>query len=108
MGKITIMNKKIISVSIIIVVLLITIFTTYKVIKNHHNNLYKVVNDKIIESAKRCYYDEVCIEDKVTLEFLYQKEYLKDKLSDPVTKEYYNELSYVQKNNDSYEFFVVS
>lgn len=102
------MNKKIVIISVIIILVIISIPTGYKVIKNHHNNLYKVVNDKIIESAKKCYYDDVCIEDKITLKFLYEKGYLKEKLNDPVTKEYYNEASYVKRDNNNYEFVVVS
>ncbi len=102
------MNKRIICITIVFILLLISIPTTYKVIKNHHNNLYKAVNEKIIESAKRCYYDEVCTDSTVTLEFLYENKYLNSKMNDPVTKEYYNESSYVKKDNNNYEFVVVS
>lgn len=102
------MNKKVVIISVIIILAIISIPTAYKVVTNHQKNLYKVVNNKIIESAKRCYYDEVCQDEKITLEFLYQNNYLEEKVNDPVSKEYYNELSYVIRNDDNYEFVVVS
>ena len=102
------MNKKVVIISVIIILAIISILTAYKVVTNHQKNLYKVVNNKIIESAKRCYYDEVCQDEKITLEFLYQNNYLEEKVNDPVSKEYYNELSYVIRNDDNYEFVVVS
>lgn len=99
-------NKIIVISSIIIIILIIAIPTTYKVIKNHNQNLYKVVEDKIIEKAKECYYDQKCLEDKITLKELYDNKYL-DKMSDPITKEYYNENSYVERKDNKYKFIVV-
>lgn len=99
-------NKIIVLSSVVIIILLIAVPTAYKVIKNHHHNLYKVVNDKIIDNAKRCYDDEICQDDRVTLEFLYKNDYL-DEMADPVTKEVYSLNSYVLKNEDNYEFVVV-
>jgi hypothetical protein len=97
-------NKYLIIGSIVVVLFIIGIPTTYKVIKNHQNNLIKVVTDKIIIAAKKCHYDEKCSNDKITLKELYDNKYL-DKLSNPITKEYYNELSYVKISNNNYEFF---
>ena len=99
-------NKIIVISSIIIIILIIAIPTTYKVIKNHNQNLYKVVEDKIIEKAKECYYDQKCLEDKITLKELYDNKYL-DKMSDPITKEYYNENSYIERKDNKYKFIVV-
>ena len=99
-------NKIIVVSSIIIIILILAIPTTYKVIKNHNKNLYKVVEDKIVEKAKECYYDKKCLEEKITLKELYENEYL-DKVSNPITKEYYNENSYVEIKNNKYKFVVV-
>ena len=99
-------NKIIVISSIIIIILIIAIPTTYKVIKNHNQNLYKVVEDKIVEKAKECYYDKKCLEEKITLKELYDNKYL-DKVSDPISKEYYNESSYVERKNNIYKFIVV-
>ena len=41
-------NKLTIKMSIVIIVLIIFVPTVYKVIDNHYDNLYKVVNQKII------------------------------------------------------------
>ena len=99
-------NRIIIISSIIVIILIITIPTIYKVIKNHNQNLYKVVEDKIIEKAKACYYDKKCNENKITLKELYKNKYL-DKVSNPITKEYYNENSYIEIKNGKYTFIVV-
>ncbi len=99
-------NKIIVISSIIIIILIIGIPTTYKVIKNHNQNLSKVVEDKIIEKAKECYYDKKCLNEKITLKELYDNKYLA-KISDPISKEYYNENSYVERKNNKYKFIVV-
>ena len=99
-------NKITIIGSIIIIILLISIPTGYKVIKRHNDNLKKVVLDKIIDSAKKCYYEEVCKTDEITLKELYENKYL-DKVSNPITKEYYNELSYVKRTDNTFKFIVV-
>ncbi len=98
-------NKITIVGSIIIIILIISIPTIYKVVMIHHNNLYRVVEEKIIEQAKKCRNDGVCLNETITLKELYQNNYL-DKVSDPVTKEYYNEESYLKIENDKYEFIV--
>ncbi len=99
-NKITIMG------SIIIIILIISIPTAYYVVKNYQNNLYRVVEEKIIGAAKKCYYENVCQDEKITLEFLYEKDYL-DEISNPVTKEYYNPSSYVLKEDKTFVFYPV-
>ena len=85
--------------------MLIGIPTVYKVVNNYNNNLYRVIDSKIINSAKKCYYEEVCKENKITLAKLYKLKYL-EKVSNPVTKEHYNEESYVKVNKNKFEFIV--
>jgi len=92
--------------SIVAIILLISIPTVYKVIKNHQSHLIKVVEDKIISAAKECYYEEKCIEDKITLKDLYSLNYL-EKMSNPISKEYYNEKSYVEKKENKFIFIPV-
>lgn len=98
-------SKVTVIIAVVGLILILGIPTTYKVIKNHNNTLTKVVEDKIQNAAKKCYYEEVCTEDIVTLEFLYEHKYLEE-VSNPITKEYYNSKSYV-KINDNYKFIVV-
>ena len=96
-------NKITIIGSIIAILLIISIPTIYKVIKNHNDNLYEVVEEKILNAAKKCYYDEVCVEDKILLKDLYELDYL-EKVSNPITKEYYNENSYVLRKDIKFTF----
>ncbi len=99
-------NKITIIGTVIVIILLIFIPTIYEVHKNYQNNLYKVVEEKIIEAAKRCYLDNVCTDEETNLDFLYEHQYL-EMVSNPVTKEYYNKLSYVRKDGNKYTFYVV-
>ena len=98
-------NKITIIGTILSILLILGIPTIYKVVKNHHHNLYLVVEEKIINSAKKCYFDEICNENKIFLKDLYELNYL-EKVNNPVTKEYYNELSYVKIDNDEFKFVV--
>lgn len=99
-------NKITVIGSIIVIILIITIPTIYKVVSMHHDNLYRVVEDKIIEKAKKCRNDGICLNDKITLKELYENKYI-EKMSDPVTKEYYNENSYITVDNEQYKFVSV-
>ncbi len=99
-------NKISIISSVIIIVLVITIPTCYQVVKEHQDHLYRAVESKMIEAAKRCYYEDVCKDDHITLAVLYEDKYL-DKMSNPVTKEYYNEKSYILREGINFTFVKV-
>lgn len=99
-------NKVTIIGSIIVILLIILIPTTYKVIKNHNDNLYQVVEEKIIGAAKSCFYDEKCLDERILLKDLYELNYL-DKVSNPITKEYYNINSYILRKNNNFKFIEV-
>lgn len=99
-------NKINIIGSIIVILLLISVPTIYKVIKNHNNNLYQVVEGKIIGAAKRCYYEEKCDQNDISLKDLYELGYL-EKISDPISKEYYDEKSYVKIKDNKFNFIVI-
>lgn len=99
-------NKITIIGSIIAILLIISVPTIYKVYKNHVDNLYEVVEEKIIGAAKKCFYDEKCNREKILLKELYELNYL-EKVNNPVTKEYYNENSYVSRKNIDFKFVVV-
>lgn len=92
--------------SIIAIILIISIPTCYKVIKSHNDNLLEVVEDKIIASAKKCYFEEKCKNDKITLQELYELQFL-EKVNNPITKEYYNDNSYVMIDNGNFIFKVI-
>lgn len=103
MVKVMNTNKITVIFSTIIIILIISIPTIYKVIKNHNNSLYQVVEDKIIEAAEKCYYEEKCLTDTILLKDLYELKYL-EKINNPITKEYYNEESYVKRENNKFSF----
>ena len=87
-------NKVIIYSTILITIFLIFVPSVYKTIKQHNDRLLAVTTKKIIETAKSCYYNESCIEEKITLNELYEKTELKE-LINPLTKKVYNSESYV-------------
>lgn len=99
-------NKVMIIGTIIIVILMISLPTIYYVIKDYQSNLLRVVENKIISAAKECYYEDICQDEKITLDFLYQKNFL-EKASNPITKEYYNINSYVLRKDKTFTFYPV-
>lgn len=86
--------------------MIILIPTLYSVIKNHNDKLLEVSYKRIEEAAKKCYLDKKCSNEKITLKELYDNNYL-EKESNPVTKEYYNEKSYVLVKDKTFKFKIV-
>ena len=91
-------SKFVINVTVIGIVLIILIPTVYKIVKEHNDRLMMVTTKRIEEAAKDCKMAEICKNEKITLKELYDNKYL-EKESNPITKEYYNENSYVEVNN---------
>ena len=83
-------NKFLIAFIGSIILIIIVIATIVKVYTNHIDHLYYVVESKIIESTKKCYLEEVCTGEEVTLKDLIEKDYI-DKQIDPKSKEYIDE-----------------
>lgn len=100
-------NKITILVTISIILIIVGIPTSYKVIINHHKNLTNVTESKIIEASKRCFYEKKCLDNKITLKELYNNEYI-EKVYNPITKEFYNDLSYVLKEDNNFKFVEVN
>ena len=96
-------NKVIINITIVAIILIILIPTVYNIIKKHNDRLIKVTEKRIEEAAKDCYLKDICKDNKITLKVLYDNKYL-EKESNPITKEYYNEESYVLVKNGTYTF----
>ncbi len=93
------MNKKWIYTTTLLLILLIAIPSTYKVVHRHNERMLRNVTKKIEETAKDCYYNNSCIEDKITLGEIYEKTGLQT-MSNPITKKVYSEESYVDVNNN--------
>ncbi len=103
-----IFSKVMVALTFIICIGLIAGTTSYKVIKKHNDNLLLVSKKYIIEKTKQCYNDKVCSGNSVSLKNLYEHSYL-DRQANPVTKEYYNEASYIVKLEDNtYNFIIVN
>ena len=100
------MNKICITVTIIIIITLVIGVTTYKVVDKHNDRLMEVEEKYIIETAKKCLNEKKCSGSKITLQTLYDLEFL-DMQANPVTKEYYNPESYVEIKDANYTFIVV-
>ncbi len=96
-------SKIVIKIGIVIIILLLTVPTTYKIIKNHRSNLIKVSESKIIEAAEKCSYEEKCLDKKITLKELYDNKYL-ETMYNPISKEAYNEESYVELKGGKFVF----
>lgn len=99
-------NKTIIYITVVALVLIILIPTIYTIVKKHNDRLINVTYKRIEEAAKDCYLKGVCLDEKITLKQLYENKYL-EKESDPITKEYYNEESYVERKDKKFKFIEV-
>ncbi len=83
------MNKAIVIGTIIIIILMIGIPTFVNVRNDHEEKLIKVTENRIFDAAKKCYLEGKCDTNYVTLQELYDNNYL-EKQTDPITKKYYN------------------
>lgn len=91
--------KNIIKVLIIITLILIVVFTIYKLNKRHEEKLYDVLYSEIKYKANKCFLDKKC-ESNITLKELYKKEYLKTQY-DPISKEELNsDIKIIIKDNE--------
>ena len=87
-------NKICIYATILIVIAIIAIPSTVKVVKKHNDRLLENTINKIIETAKDCYYNNSCVEENITLAELYEKTSL-PLMNNPISKKIYNDQSYV-------------
>lgn len=92
-------NKTLIYISLIIVFSAIIITTFLKVNQIHESRMLEVTTKKIVDTAKKCYYNNSCVNNQITLNELYDKMGLQLQ-TNPVTKKVYNENSYVVVNEN--------
>jgi len=97
-------NKVIIYITIIAIILIIGCPTVYKVIKNHKEKLIMITEKRIIEAAQKCWNEDNCVEEEISLKELYENNYL-EKEADPITKKYYNENSKIIKKEEGIKFY---
>ncbi len=89
------MNKKVIILTIFIILGMITFPTIYKIYDNHNKHLIEVVEKEFLYHAKECFNKNICQNKIVYLKDLYNNNYIEEKLTNPLTKKYYQEDSYV-------------
>ena len=87
---------------IIIVFALIIIPTIIYILNNHYNNMYLVIEKKVKEQAQKCKLDDVCKDNKITLQELVDNKYI-DKIYDPKTKELINLSSYIDLETNEFK-----
>ena len=64
-------NRVIIYTTIIAIILIIGCPTIYKVVKNHKQKLNMITEKRIIEAAIKCWNEDKCAGDTITLKDLY-------------------------------------
>lgn len=101
MGK-KITSGRIILWTIIISLSLVIGVSYYKINKEKHDIIYKVLNKKILDSAEKCFNEDNC-KSNMTLGELINKGYL-ESMVDPDTKEYYSTSSIIKLENDHFVF----
>ena len=89
------MNRKVIGLTIIVIIGMILFPTIYKIVIRHNTNLIKVVENEFSYQAKNCYNDKKCLNKKVYLKELYENKYIESKLTNPINKKYYSEESFI-------------
>ncbi len=87
-------NKKIITLTIVVLLFSFGGYITYHVIKQYRNNVLLVTEKRIIEAAKKCVDEDKCPAYPVKLEDLYNFGYLSEE-ANPLTKEVYAKSSYI-------------
>ena len=95
------MVKKISSILAIMLLICLITLTIYKLNKRHEDKLYDVLYSKIKYEAKQCFLDKKC-ESSMTLEELYNKEYLEVQY-DPISKEELNPKTEIKITDEKIE-----
>lgn len=96
-------NKGLLYIACIGIIFIIGIPSIILVMKHHQEKLQDVLNARVIESAKRCWNENQCESDEVTLKELYEKMNLETAI-DPITKEVIKDSSKVIRKGETYTF----
>ena len=97
-------NKIMIYIALIALILATIISSVLQANNRHKDNLYKSMNLKVIEAAKKCINDEICVGEKVFVKELYDNKYLEE-VTNPYTKKTLNENSYFYIHTKSYKLY---
>lgn len=86
MEKKKISSFMIFMITLIIITVIIISKTVIVLNEKHESKLLYAMQSKVEYYAKRCYLEEKC-SGNITLNDLYEKEYLKEEVVNPITKE---------------------
>ena len=95
-------NKSNVLYIIIFIIILVVVSAFFKNLKAHQKKEYLVVNNRILEAAKKCFLEEKC-EGEILLKDLYEKEYLSVQVN-PITKENMDENICIKYDNNEAKF----
>ena len=97
-------NNPVIIISITTLILIILIPTLLKVSYNHKQKIYDSEIAKIKEKATICILEKKCVNEKIYLKDLVEYGYIKKRIVNPLTNEYFNEdESYLIKKEVDFE-----
>ena len=91
-------NKRVIIFTIVVVLIILIVPTAFKIYKEHNDKLIMVVEKEFLYQAEKCFKENNCSE-MIYLSDLYEKEYIEEKLFNPINKKYYSLDSYVNLKN---------
>ena len=91
-------SNKLITITVFSLLIIVIIFTIYKINKNHEEKLYNVLYSKIKYACKKCYLEEKC-KNEITLKELYDNKYLELQY-DPISKEELDSNTIIKIKND--------
>lgn len=98
-------KSKIILILFIIVIIFVVLFASYRrIYKEHEAKLIKVTTNKVVEAGKKCYLDNKCKGNSVTIKELKELGYLEKDIINPLTKELLNEDLVVTYKNKECSF----
>ena len=100
-------NKIVIYVTIIACVLIIGVPAFFKIVKINEQKLNLVNEKKVCEAAYKCYYENKCPTNVVTLKELYENGYLVSEIVNPSTGEIISNSSYVEIYTDQIKFYPI-
>lgn len=90
-------TKKVIFITIIVILGMLIVPTIYKVYKDHNHKLIVVVEKEFLYQAQKCHQEDIC-GDLVYLKDLYEHNYFESKLTNPLNKKYYDPNSSINLN----------
>ena len=98
--KKTISNLWIIVITLSIIILIVGIKTIVVIKEQHEERALYSMRTSVAYYAKRCYLEEKC-NGVVTLQTLYDNEYIKEEVVDPITKEVIDHNLEIRYENDN-------